>query len=67
MTALVVVVSAAGLGADGVLEATTRSALARFAGTAALTGGAWIAIVSWYFLRDRARRRVDAAPQAIAP
>lgn len=67
VTALVVAIAAAGSGAGHLLGAGGQSRFAAFAGAAAVSGGAWAAILAWYFLRERARRPVAGLPVAAGP
>jgi O-antigen/teichoic acid export membrane protein len=63
ITLLVTLLSAAGLAAGALVEASTPSRLAAFLAAGVATGGAWAAILGWYFLRERARRlAVPAVP-----
>jgi O-antigen/teichoic acid export membrane protein len=62
MTALVVATSVAGLLTGGLLDASTGSRLAAFVGAGLVSGGAWLAILGWYLLQERARRAAGVAP-----
>ncbi len=61
ITLLVALISAAGLAAGALVEASTPSRLAAFLAAGVASGGAWAAILGWYFLRERARRLVVPA------
>ena len=67
ITLLVVVISGAGLAAGAVVEASTPSRLAAFLAAGVASGGAWAAILGWYFLRERARRQGRAAVVPAVP
>jgi len=70
VTALVVAIAAAGFGTSQLVSASshaTHAALAAFACAFAVSGGAWAAILGWYFLRERARRVLVVAPPAAVP
>ena len=60
-TLLIALISAAGLAAGALVEASSPSRLAAFLAAGAASGGAWAAILGWYFLRERARRLVAPA------
>jgi O-antigen/teichoic acid export membrane protein len=67
ITALVAIISAAGVVTGRLVEGSTHSALASFAGAAAVSGGAWAGILGWYLLRERSRRALAAAPGVVHP
>lgn len=67
VTGMVVAIAAAGSFAGSLVGAGGHSRFAEFVGAAAVSGGAWAAILGWYFLRARARRPVAGLPAATGP
>jgi len=65
ITALVVGIGGAAFVAGRLLGAGSQSSTAEFLGAAVVSGGAWGAILAWYFLRERTRRLVAGLPAAV--